>query len=61
MADVFNGTNTTIGIVPDLGVSQQLLFMMKAANADIGVSANGRSFVTKILYNSQVVGFESGS
>jgi hypothetical protein len=55
--DVLQGTNTTIGIVPDLGVSQQLLFMMKVTTADIGSAANGRSFVTKILYNNQVIGF----
>jgi hypothetical protein len=36
MLDVISGTNTTIGVVPDLGVSQQLLFMMKVTNSDIG-------------------------
>lgn len=30
--DFYYGTNSTIGIVPDLGVSQQLLFLMKVAD-----------------------------
>lgn len=57
MLDVITGTNTTIGVVPDLGGSQQLLFMMKAANADIGTSGNGKIFVTKVMYNNKVIGF----
>jgi hypothetical protein len=60
MLDVLSGTNTTIGVAPDLGVSQQLLFIMKVANADIGTSGNGRNFMTKIMYNNKVIGFESG-
>lgn len=57
IANVLLNSNTTVGIVPDLGVSQQLLFLMKVNNADIGTSSNGRSFVTKILYNTNVIGF----
>jgi hypothetical protein len=60
MLDVISGTNTTIGVVPDLGVSQQLLFMMKVTNSDIGSAGNGRNFMTKIMYNNKVIGFESG-
>lgn len=57
MLDVISGTNTTIGVVPDLGVSQQLLFMMKVTNSDIGSAGNGRNFMTKIMYNNKVIGF----
>lgn len=34
------GTNTTMGIVPDLGVPQQLLFLMKVNTISSGAGNN---------------------
>lgn len=34
--DFINGVNSTIGIVPDLGVSQQLLFLMRVGSIGAG-------------------------
>lgn len=53
------GTNSTIGIVPDLGYSQQLLFLLKVSS--ISGSGAGDSYVTKLLYNNKVIGFETGA
>ena len=60
MDGFMHGTNTTIGIVPDLGVSQQLLFLLNVGSIT-GGGGTGDSYVTKLLYNSKVIGFESGA
>lgn len=59
MNGFLKGTNSTIGIVPDLGVSQQLLLLMKVASV-AGGSGSGNQFKMRLMYNNQVVGFETG-
>ena len=59
MDGLMNGLNSTIGIVPDLGVSQQLLFLLKVD--DISTNGSGDSYVIKLLYNNKVIGFETGA
>lgn len=56
MKDFMSGTNSTIGIVPDLGVSQQLLFLMKV-NSITASGGTGNDFHTRILYNNKAIGF----
>ena len=60
MQGFMEGDNSTIGIVPDLGVSQQLLFLLKVSSIS-GGGGSGDSYVTKLLYNNRVIGFESGA
>lgn len=59
MKKFMTGANTTIGIVPDLGVSQQLLLLMKVGSVS-GGSGSGNAYKMRLLYNSQVIGFETG-
>ena len=59
MKDFMTGTNSTIGVVPDLGVSQQLLLLMKVNS--ISSSGSGNDYHMRLLYNPKVIGFESGS
>lgn len=54
------GTNSTIGIVPDLGVSQQLLLLMKVDSV-AGGTGSGNQFKMRMLYNNKVIGFETGA
>jgi hypothetical protein len=37
MKSFLTGTNSTVGVIPDLGESQQLLFLMKTTSSDISV------------------------
>jgi hypothetical protein len=60
MNNFLRGTNSTIGIVPDLGVSQQLLLLMKV-NSVAGGSGSGNAFKMRLLYNNKVIGFETGA
>ena len=55
MDGLMNGLNSTVGIVPDLGVSQQLLFLLNTN--DISTNGTGDSYVIKLLYNNKVIGF----
>ena len=59
MKGFMEGTNSTIGIVPDLGVSQQLLFLLKVSS--LSGAGSGNEMHTRILYNNKAIGFESGS
>jgi len=57
MKEFFTGTNNTVGVVPDLGDSQQLVFLIQTAQADV---SGGTDFYTmNLLYNNKVIGFES--
>jgi hypothetical protein len=56
MSGFLTGTNSTIGIVPDLGVSQQLLLLMKV-NSVAGGSGSGNAFSMRLLYNNKAIGF----
>ena len=40
MKDFMSGTNSTIGVVPDLGISQQLLFLLKVSSLSGSGSGN---------------------
>ncbi len=46
-----------MGIVPDLGTSQQLVFLIQTQLAD--VSGGTDYYTMNLLYNSKVIGFES--
>lgn len=52
------GTNSSVGIIPDLGVSQQLLFLLKTSTADISSGA-GTEYTIELMFNSHVISFES--
>ncbi len=55
MQSFFTGTNNTVGIVPDLGSSQQLVFLIQTLQADI---SGGTDYYTmNLLYNNKVIGF----
>lgn len=41
MKEFFTGTNNTVGIVPDLGTSQQLIFLIQNSASDIFPSTGG--------------------
>lgn len=55
MKGFMTGSNSTIGIVPDLGVSQQLLFLLKVSS--LSGAGSGNNMYTKLLYNNKVIGF----
>lgn len=55
MKDFFSGVNNTIGIVPDLGTSQQLVFLLQTQLAD--VSGGTDYYQMNLLYNNKVIGF----
>jgi len=59
MNGFLRGTNSTVGIVPDLGVSQQLLLLMKVGSV-AGGSGTGNQFKMRLLFNNKVIGFETG-
>lgn len=53
MKGFMQGSNSTVGVVPDLGVSQQLLFLLKANS----FSGSSDEIHYRLLYNSKVIGF----
>jgi len=55
MQSFFSGTNNTVGIVPDLGGSQQLVFLIQTQLAD--VSGGTDNYTMNLLYNNKVIGF----
>jgi len=57
MQSFFTGTNNTIGIVPDLGTSQQLVFLIQTQPADVSGATD--KYTMNLLYNNKVIGFES--
>jgi hypothetical protein len=52
-----NNTNTTVGIIPNLGMPQQLLFLLKVPRNAINLVASNNIFKMEVLYNNQVIGF----
>lgn len=52
-----NNTNTTVGIIPNLGMPQQLLFLLKVPRNAINLVATNNIFKMEVLYNNQVIGF----
>jgi hypothetical protein len=52
------GTNSSVGIVPDLGTSQQLLFLLNTPTGSIssgGIASTNYSI--NLMFNSQVISF----
>jgi hypothetical protein len=58
MKSFFTGTNNTIGIVPDLGTTQQLVFLIQTQLADVSGATD--YYQLNLLYNNKVIGFETG-
>ena len=46
MQGLLQGTNSSVGIIPDLGVSQQLLFLLKTTTGDISAGGNSATDFT---------------
>ena len=61
VAGFFTGSNATVGVVPDLSGSQQLLFFMNVPQASMDVGSSSNLYTMKILYNPNVIGFETGA
>ncbi len=57
MQTLFTGTNNTIGVVPDMGSSQQLVFLLQTSAADIDLGG-GNAYTMQLIYNNKVIGFE---
>lgn len=57
----FTGSNSTVGIIPDLSSSQQLLFLLNVPTSSMDSGTSNNTFVMKLLYNSKVIGFETGA
>ncbi len=55
MKSFFTGTNNTIGIVPDLGTTQQLVFLIQTQLADVSGATD--YYQLNLLYNNKVIGF----
>lgn len=52
------GTNSSIGIIPDLGTSQQLLFLLNTPTGSISSgSVASTSYTINLMFNSQVISF----
>jgi hypothetical protein len=53
------GTNSTIGVVPDLGTTQQLLFLLNTPTANLINGLNVKTYTINLMFNNGVIGFES--
>ena len=51
------GTNSTVGIVPDLGTSQQLLFLMKTLTGSISGASAATNYQIQLMFNNKVISF----
>lgn len=58
---LWTGTNATVGIIPDLSGSQQLLFFLNVPGSAMDTGSTNNTYAMKIMYNSKVLGFESGA
>ena len=56
MQTLFTGTNNTIGVIPDMGSSQQLVFLLQTNAADIDLGG-GNAYTMQLIYNNKVIGF----
>ena len=60
MQGFLQGTNSSVGIIPDLGVSQQLLFLLRTTTNDMSAGGNAATeFTTELMFNSDVISFET--
>ena len=58
ISGLMTGTNSSIGVIPDLGVSQQLLFLLKTTTADISAGSNAATdYTIELMVNSMVIDF----
>ncbi len=53
------GTNSTIGVVPDLGTTQQLLFLLNTPTGSISGAIAVNNYKIQLMFNNGVIGFES--
>lgn len=62
MQGFLQGTNSTVGVVPDLGTSQQLLFLLKTPTSSIYSGSNAATdYTIQLMFNNYVIGFESSA
>lgn len=57
----FTGSNATVGVVPDLTGSQQLLFLLNVPQGSMDGGSSSNLYTMKILYNPNVIGYETGA
>lgn len=55
------GSTTTVGIVPNLNVSQQLIFLLNVPQSKMSTMSGSNAYEMKLLYNSHVIEFENGT
>lgn len=60
MSGFLKGSNSSVGVIPDLGTSQQLLFLLNTPTASVSSGVN-TYYNIQLMYNSYVIGFESGA
>lgn len=60
MSGFLTGSNSSVGVIPDLGTSQQLLFLLNTPTAQVS-SGVATDYTIQLMYNSYVIGFESGA
>jgi hypothetical protein len=57
----FKGSNSTVGIVPDMSGSQQLLLLLNVPQNLMDNGGASMAYTMKLMYNSKVISFESGA
>lgn len=55
------GNSSTVGIIPNLSGSQQLLFLLNVPQSKMSTLSGNNQYEMKLLYNSKVIGFETGT
>jgi hypothetical protein len=55
MSGFFFGTNNTVGVVPDMGYNQQLVFLLKTPSAQVSGATD--YYTMNLLYNNKVIGY----
>lgn len=51
------GSNSTVGVVPNIGYSQQLLFLLKTPTSIYSGASTSHSLTTLLIYNPNVISF----
>jgi len=61
MQNFLQGSNSSVGVIPGLGTSQQLLLLLKTPVGSITTSGNpATDYTIQLMFNNGVIGFESG-
>lgn len=55
------GNASTVGVVPNLNTSQQLIFLLNVPQSKMSTLSGNNQYQMKLLYNSHVIGFETGA